>query len=319
MAPVTSKRKRTLPPLVCVLQCSCAPAARAGSRRRPARPRVQLRRLGVFDDADPACRAVSHWQDERLVEVQKQIGRLSGKPAELCKGLQHIVDVDGAWPYEKADLLHWAKVLDIMDAVLAKDDSQDDLLVAVLKFTRLLLENSSNRHVYNSFEVCLAHPNLKSATCAAARFLLARRRKGGGGAKVCQHACSVRGRERRARRTVSATADRTQCPGQHLKKVLEHDNSEVVLAVLHVLAVLATPRSTRQAVCEPPFIAKLTALSSIFSGAANGPLSLSACCKDTPAEVKTSPTPASQRPSRFWRSLRVGAVRAVRAQRAGRF
>ncbi len=108
------------------------------------------------------CLAVSHWQDERLVEVQKQICRLNGKPTELCKGLQHIVEVDGAWPYEKADLLHWAKVLDIMDAVLAKEDSQHALVVAVLKFTRLLLENSSNRHVYNSYEVCLARPHLKS-------------------------------------------------------------------------------------------------------------------------------------------------------------
>ena len=57
------------------------------------------------------------------------------------------------------------------------------------------------------------------------------------------------------------------------------------MAVLRVLSVLATPRSTRQAVCEPPFIAKLSALSSIFSSAANGPLSLAACCKDVPEEV----------------------------------
>lgn len=72
---------------------------------------------------------------------------------------------------------------------------------------------------------------------------------------------------------------------QHLKKKLEHDNCEVVMAVLRVLSVLATPRSTRQVVCEQPFINKLSALSSIFSGSANGPLSLSACCKDASEEV----------------------------------
>ena len=57
------------------------------------------------------------------------------------------------------------------------------------------------------------------------------------------------------------------------------------MVVLRVLSVLATPRSTRQVVCEQPFINKLSALSSIFSGSANGPLSLSACCKDASEEV----------------------------------
>ena len=33
---------------------------------------------------------------------------------------------------------------------------------------------------------------------------------------------------------------------QHLKRLLEHDDCEVVMAVLRVLSVLATPRSTRQ-------------------------------------------------------------------------
>jgi hypothetical protein len=92
-------------------------------------------------------------QTERLVEVQEQLARLGSSPNELHKGLQHVLDKDAAWPYEKADLLHWVKLLDILDAVLAKEDSSDEHLVAVLKFTRLLLENSSNRHVYNSYEV----------------------------------------------------------------------------------------------------------------------------------------------------------------------
>jgi hypothetical protein len=76
---------------------------------------------------------------------------------------------------------------------------------------------------------------------------------------------------------------------QHLKALLEHDSCEVVMAVLRVLSVLATPRSTRQVVCEPPFLAKLSALSTMFSGAANGPLSLAACCQDAPDEVRALP------------------------------
>ncbi len=92
-------------------------------------------------------------QAERLVEMQKHIERLSGDPEELRKGLQHVLDSDATWPFDKADLLHWAKALDILDALLAKEDTPEELLIVVLKFSRLLLENCSNRHVYNSYEV----------------------------------------------------------------------------------------------------------------------------------------------------------------------
>ena len=146
MAPVTSKRRKTLPPL-----------------------------------------------PERLVELQEQLERLGSAPAELCKALHHVLELDATWPYEKTDLQHWASVLDILDAALGKPDSDVTLLVAVLKFTRLLLENCNNRHVYNSYE--------------------------------------------------------------HLKRLLEHDDCEVIMATLRVLSVLATPRSTRQVVCEAPFLA----------------------------------------------------------------
>jgi hypothetical protein len=101
-----------------------------------------------------SCVLVVRVQTAKLQEVQRQIERFSSQPAELCKVLQHIVDVDAAWPYEKSDLMHWAKVLDILDGNLAKDDSSDELLTTALKFTRLLLENCNNRHVYNSYEVC---------------------------------------------------------------------------------------------------------------------------------------------------------------------
>ncbi|MGB1593036.1 MAG: DUF908 domain-containing protein [Promethearchaeia archaeon] len=173
MAPVTSKRRKTLPPL-----------------------------------------------PERLVELQEQLERLGSAPAELCKALHHVLELDATWPYEKTDLQHWASVLDILDAALGQPDSDVTLLVAVLKFTRLLLENCNNRHVYNSYE--------------------------------------------------------------HLKRLLEHDDCEVIMATLRVLSVLATPRSTRQVVCEAPFLAKLSSLSSIFSGGGTGQLSLAACCKGQP-------------------------------------
>mgnify|MGYP002637147540 CR=1 FL=1 len=54
---------------------------------------------------------------------------------------------------EQGDLSQWVSVLDIVDTELAKEDNPSNLLVACLKITRQLLENCSNRHVYNSYEV----------------------------------------------------------------------------------------------------------------------------------------------------------------------
>lgn len=106
-----------------------------------------------------SCVLAVRGQAAKLLEVQRQIERFGSQPADLCKVLQHIVDVDAAWPYEKSDLMHWAKVLDILDGNLAKDDASDELLATALKFTRLLLENCNNRHVYNSYEVCCPRGN----------------------------------------------------------------------------------------------------------------------------------------------------------------
>eukprot|EP00288_Rhodomonas_lens_P014390 CAMPEP_0177695400 /NCGR_PEP_ID=MMETSP0484_2-20121128/3436_1 /TAXON_ID=354590 /ORGANISM="Rhodomonas lens, Strain RHODO" /LENGTH=470 /DNA_ID=CAMNT_0019206321 /DNA_START=263 /DNA_END=1672 /DNA_ORIENTATION=+ len=158
---------------------------------------------------------------ETLAKIHDQIEVLGGKPVELLPVLQEAINTP--WPYEKGDLSQWCRVLDILDAELAKEESPAELCVAILRFTRLLLENCSNRHVYNSYE--------------------------------------------------------------HLKRLLEVEDCDVVMGVLRVLSVLATPRSTRQLVCETSFIVKLSSLSSVWTGNPDGGLCLLACCRENVDEV----------------------------------
>jgi hypothetical protein len=72
------------------------------------------------------------------------------------------------WHYAKTDLFHWIPVLNRFDAILERliahynlpDQNSDfasqdkSLLVHILSFTRVLWENSTNRALYNSYEVC---------------------------------------------------------------------------------------------------------------------------------------------------------------------
>jgi hypothetical protein len=57
----------------------------------------------------------------------------------------------------QSDLFQWSAVLDVIDAELAKKGEEYDRAIhlGLLRFTRSLLENCSNRHVYNSHEVRL--------------------------------------------------------------------------------------------------------------------------------------------------------------------
>ncbi|KAJ1494819.1 hypothetical protein T484DRAFT_1764310 [Baffinella frigidus] len=137
---------------------------------------------------------------EGLDEIRRNIEAAADNPTELFNTLESVVA--SPWPYEKGDLSQWVSVLDIVDAELGKEESSSELKVACLKITRQLLENCSNRHVYNTYE--------------------------------------------------------------HLTKLLGSNECPVVMAVLRVLSVLATPRSTRQVLCEPVLISRLTALASIW-------------------------------------------------------
>ena len=80
---------------------------------------------------------------------------------------QVLAEID-AWKWPRSDLNAWIKVLDKFDALMEdiiRDYAVDtlqrrpfssfhkSLLSEILRFERLLLENSTNRKTYNSYDV----------------------------------------------------------------------------------------------------------------------------------------------------------------------
>jgi hypothetical protein len=76
MAPVASKRKKTLPPLVCALRCSSTPAAGSAQRRvlftalGVLRLHCQAERSFHFEN----CEARQEWVSE-MVQIINGMGR----------------------------------------------------------------------------------------------------------------------------------------------------------------------------------------------------------------------------------------------------
>lgn len=86
--------------------------------------------------------------------------------------------LDQGWTWPRTDLQHWIKPLNRLDSILEQividydlaslDHCQTNqftprtktLLIAILKFEKLLLENSTNRKIYASFDVSLPSPFL---------------------------------------------------------------------------------------------------------------------------------------------------------------
>ena len=78
-----------------------------------------------------------------------------------------LAQVD-SWKWPRSDLYAWIKALDKFDAILEEiireydvddmrvksfDPQAKELLLEILKFERLLLENSTNRKIFNSYDV----------------------------------------------------------------------------------------------------------------------------------------------------------------------
>ncbi|KAI9228077.1 MAG: hypothetical protein DHS80DRAFT_8321, partial [Piptocephalis tieghemiana] len=74
-----------------------------------------------------------------------------------------------AWKHARGDMFHWVPVLDHFDHLLSQfistyhlgspskptspfSPSDRALLLSILEFTRLLVENCTNRNIYNSYE-----------------------------------------------------------------------------------------------------------------------------------------------------------------------
>lgn len=75
-----------------------------------------------------------------------------------------------SWKWPRSDLNCWIKVLDKFDAILEETIRDYDIdkiqlnvftpatkktVSAILRFERLLLENSTNRKTFNSYDVCV--------------------------------------------------------------------------------------------------------------------------------------------------------------------
>jgi E3 ubiquitin-protein ligase HUWE1 len=84
--------------------------------------------------------------------------------------LSSLLQSYDSWQWPRSDLHAWVKVLNKFDAILEEviSDYQVDklqtrpfsledrnVLVAILRFERLLLENSTNRKIYSSYDVCI--------------------------------------------------------------------------------------------------------------------------------------------------------------------
>ena len=107
-------------------------------------------------------RANIFWQ---LPQVAELINKLSNTPDEDLHEVLGKVDV---WTWPRSDLNAWIKVLNQFDAILEdviRDYDVDKLQVNVftpstkrtvceiLRFERLLLENSTNRKTFSSYDV----------------------------------------------------------------------------------------------------------------------------------------------------------------------
>ena len=86
-------------------------------------------------------------------------------------GLADVLSEQQTWRWPRSDLNSWIKVLDTFDTILAdiiKDYNIDtmqlrefelpdrELVLQILRFERLMLENSTNRKMFNSYDVSSA-------------------------------------------------------------------------------------------------------------------------------------------------------------------
>lgn len=93
------------------------------------------------------------------------IKKLAAAPTEQVTQL--LADID-TWKWPRSDLNAWIKVLNKLDAILENiikeydldklqlrpfSDEHKQLVSEILRFERLLMENSTNRKTFNSYDV----------------------------------------------------------------------------------------------------------------------------------------------------------------------
>jgi E3 ubiquitin-protein ligase HUWE1 len=111
-----------------------------------------------------------------------QTSAKSSQPADIAALIKYISDAPDnelvsqlekvqKWVYPRGDLYSWSAILDRFDALLEAQTKQynletiqvvdftasdKQLILEILRFTRLLLENSTNRKSFASYDV--SHP-----------------------------------------------------------------------------------------------------------------------------------------------------------------
>lgn len=110
---------------------------------------------------------MSHFLSLSLAANEIELTRCLDGPCEEGRG-----EGLGRWPFPKSDLFHWVPLLDCFDQMLegvieqfwSKETNLQQkpltetiqrLVMRILEFTRLLLENCSSRNIYASYDVFL--------------------------------------------------------------------------------------------------------------------------------------------------------------------
>jgi E3 ubiquitin-protein ligase HUWE1 len=115
--------------------------------------------------------------DTQHPQVADLIAKLSDTPNE---GLGHLLAQIETWTWPRSDLNAWIKVLNKFDQILEDcireydidkiqtrsfDESTKNLLSGILKFERLLLENSTNRKMFASYDVSVTLDSRMNLIC----------------------------------------------------------------------------------------------------------------------------------------------------------
>lgn len=102
-------------------------------------------------------------------EIAALVATIAGTPQDE---LAHLLASYSSWVWPRSDLHAWIGVLNILDGVLeniistyavdklqttAFTPSTKTLLQEVLRFERMLLENSTNRKLFSSYDVRHSH------------------------------------------------------------------------------------------------------------------------------------------------------------------
>jgi E3 ubiquitin-protein ligase HUWE1 len=117
--------------------------------------------------------------------VAELINKLLNTPQDNLTATLEEID---SWKWQRSDLNAWIKVLNKFDAILEEvireydidklqirdfSPSTKKLISEILRFERLLLENSTNRKMYNSYDVSVTTSSTSTVQLIQVNFTAA--------------------------------------------------------------------------------------------------------------------------------------------------